>query len=568
MSKPIETLAGADAAAFQAAIAPHVAVVTKSLSASRIENKAALRNLLVELYDQGAASSLFGVITCGDSVSPRVGEHIAIGLRARYGDGGTVCPVQSGFADLGSDTTLSASTGAIAQGDVSAASYPYLPNNKHIVMPNGATLTFRARANGHSTITRIMAWLVKRPGDGSALLEVKKISDGTVAASWDTGSLDGVDGTLVKANAGEHFVGLDSTIPYELKVTATGTVCFLTALFARDSGVVHYQAGLGGSPVSKQIPALQGSAWQGIMADLNVRLMIHEDKTEDAGASYAVLMAAWKAIPDVAGLFIGSLPDGSGSAAQLAVIELLREQALANDYAFFNGYAAMKDYAETTRLGLHNDGVHLQTAAYWVVANAILSELHFNDPRLPVLGQTANRASSYGIYRGDGYGPQSKEVRFVDYSPGVARVRMWNIDVLALKSNQTEATDSPTAQVRMVSYSNFGVQFLGAGGAAAYLTGVGGIHMGTGSGTGASSGKIEPNYNSWRLKFTMTNGAGSTTKDATLEIGGIRVGGFDMLTARGAAVAAPAGGAVVDAEARTAIGELISRLQNLGVIAP
>lgn len=68
MSKPIETLAGADAAAFQAAIAPHVAVVTKSLSASRIENKAALRNLLVELYDQGAASSLFGVITCGDSV--------------------------------------------------------------------------------------------------------------------------------------------------------------------------------------------------------------------------------------------------------------------------------------------------------------------------------------------------------------------------------------------------------------------------------------------------------------------------------------------------------------------
>lgn len=498
---------------------------------ARIENKAGLRNLLVEFGSQGATPALMAVVTDGDSVSPRVGEHVAIGLRTKYGDGGVVSPLQSNTASYGSDTVRSATTGTVTDGVVGDASYLYLPNNQHMVLATGATVTFRARTTGHATYSRIMAWLVKRPGDGSALLEVKKISDGTVVASWNTGSLDGTDGTLVKANAGSHFTGLDSTIPYELKITATGTVCVLTALFARDSGVILYQAGLGGSPISKQLPALQGAAWQGIMADINCRLMIHEDKTEDAGASYDAHIAAWQAIPNVACLYIGSLPDSTTAATQTALIDTLRAKVLAADFAFFDGYATLKDYTEVTRLGMNDDGTHLLTPAYWAVANAILSELYLDDPRLPVLLENRHRALNYSIYRSDGYGSVSKEVRFVGQTSNVNRVDIWNVGGIGLKSNQTETTDSLTAQVRMQSYSNFGVHFLSAAGGSCYLVNVGGFYIGTASGTGASSGTIEPNYNSWRYKFTISS-AGNVLKDATLECGGLRVGSIDMITAQ------------------------------------
>ena len=503
-----------------------------NLRSARVENKAGLRNLLVELGQQAAAPRLMAVVTDGDSVSPRVGEHVAIGLRSKYGDGGVVSPLQEATANYGSDTVRSATTGAITDGAVGDATYPYLPNNRHMILATGATVTFRARNTGHATISRIMAWLVKRPGDGSALLEVKKISDGTVMASWNTGSLAGIDGTLVKANAGAHFTGLDSTIPYELKITATGTVCILTALFARDSGVILYQAGLGGSPISKQLPALQGAAWRGIMADINCRLMIHEDKTEDAGATYDAHIAAWQAMPNVACLYIGSLPDSSAAGPQTVLIDSLRAKVLAAGFAFIDGYAVMKDYAEVTRLGQNNDGVHLLTPAYWAVANVILSELYLDDPRLPLLMESRIRSLNYSVTRNDGFGPASREIRFAAPTPGVGRVDMWNIGGIGLKGNQTEATDSLATQVRMASYSNFGVHFLSAAGGAAYLVNVAALHLGTAGGAGASSGTIIPDYNSWRLNFVLTNGAGDTTKDAILGCGGLRVGGVNMLTAQ------------------------------------
>jgi hypothetical protein len=49
--------------------------------------------------------------------------------------------------------------------------------------------------------------------------------------------------------------------------------------------------------------------------------------------------------------------------------------------------------------------------------------------------------------------------------------------------------------------------------------------------------------------------------------GEYRINGTKVVAARGAAVSAPAGGATIDAEARTAIGTIISRLQAHGLIA-
>lgn len=496
----------------------------------RIENKAALRNLLVSLYNIGQTPGLMTVVTDGDSVSPRVGEHVAINLRERYGDGGVVYPIQSNTADYGTVTVVHATTGTVTQGVVGDATYKYLPNNAHFIMQNGATLTFRAQ-NNHATFSRIFAWLAKRPGDGSALLEVRKVSDSSVVASWNTGSLDGADGTLVKANGGAHFTGLDSTIPYELRITATGTVCVLTAAFLRDAGVVLYQAGLGGSPVSKQLPALQGAAWQGIMADLNARFMLHEDKTEDAGASYDAHIAAWAAMPNVSCLYIGSLPDSTSAASQIAVKDALRTKVLAAGMAFIDGYAILKDYAELTRLGLNNDGVHALTAAYWTVANVITSELHLADSRLGLLLQKPVRASEYRMYRGDGFGGQDKHVRFAGLVAGVNRVNIWNVNYIGLKSNQTETTDSPTAQVRLSSYSNFGALFATAAGGAAWLNNVAAIAFGTAAGTGNSSAQLTFDYNNNRVTWNMTT-AGGSNGAPVMVCGGIRVGSVNMLTAQ------------------------------------
>ena len=539
--------------------------VSDRLRAGRIENKVALRNLLAELYSTGQSPRLMTVVTDGDSVSPRVGEHVAIGLRERYGDGGVVYPIQSNTANYGDVTVVSSITGSVTQGSVGDSSYNYLPNNAHFILQNGATLNFRAQ-NNHATFSRILAWLVKRPGDGSALLEVRRVSDNVVVASWNTGSLDGVDGALVKANGGAHFTGLDSTIAYELKITATGTVCFLTAAFLRDSGIVIYQAGLGGSPLAKQIPAIQGGAWSGIMSDLNCRLMLHEDKTEDFGASYAAHIAAWQQMPNISCLYIGSLPDSTDASNQIAVISSLRDKVLAAGMAFIDGYTVLKDYNELTRLGLNNDGTHALTAAYWMVANFILSEIVTSDQRLGLLLETPVRASEYRVFRGDGYGNQSKAISFARQESGVNRVNLWNINYLGFKSNQTESTDSPLSQVRMQSYSNYGVSFLSASGQAAWLNNIGGIAFGTASGSGNSSAQLTMDYNNARVNFSLTTSAGVSVSPV-VDCGGIRVSGSTMLTAKQAAISAPSGGSTVDAEARATINSIRAALTALGLTA-
>jgi len=55
-------------------------------------------------------------------------------------------------------------------------------------------------------------------------------------------------------------------------------------------------------------------------------------------------------------------------------------------------------------------------------------------------------------------------------------------------------------------------------------------------------------------------------KFGTLKGTGLWVGGVQVVSSQGAAIAAPSGGTTVDAEARTAIGEILGALRAHGLI--
>jgi hypothetical protein len=71
--------------------------------------------------------------------------------------------------------------------------------------------------------------------------------------------------------------------------------------------------------------------------------------------------------------------------------------------------------------------------------------------------------------------------------------------------------------------------------------------------------------------YVRTNGSTALYHDGSWEIGTLKgsqlmVGGLKVVSARGAAIADPAPGATVDAEARTTIGEILAALRQHGLI--
>lgn len=505
--------------------------VVDSLTAGRLEGRNNLRNLMDRLYKQQASPSLFAVVTLGDSVSPRVGEHLVPEIRSRYGDGGHVFPIQSNTADYGELVALKATTGTVTR-DTSptpAGTFPYLPNNSHFIMADGATLTFHVNG-GHGTITRILAWLAKRPGDGSALLEVKKTADGTVLASWDTGSLSGTDGTLVKANGGAHFTGLDPLVPVELKITATGSVCFLTCGFLRDFGCVLWQAGRGGAQTAVQNGSAIGIL-QGILADIGAVLAVCEDKSEDGGASYPAMMARLQTIPAMDCIFVGSLPDSTTAASQKATRVALRNAALGAGYAFIDAYRLLKDYAEVTRLGANGDGTHLLTQAYWIVSQNIMAEFPLNRGRMPMRVRGKVQVDSLWVNDFSGYGAASQDVKALALDSASYRIEWFNIATLRFKTPSTNPNNETTGQISARGYSTNTVSFFNANGNPAWLGNLAGLAFGTEGGTGNSSATIQNDYVNGRVLMSMVRSNG-TTVAPLITCGGIRVGTDNVIGAK------------------------------------
>jgi hypothetical protein len=196
--------------------------VLDGLGVGRVEGRHNLRNTFKTLFAQRTAAAPFAVALYGDSVGHKVGQFVIQGLRRYFGNGGNVYPP--------TDTSIQGTIGATTTGTVThsldsatsgSADYQYLPNGGHFIMANGSTVKFGD--NDHSGYNRMVAWFAKRPGDGSALVEVVKVSDNSILFT-QTVALDGTNGTLVEAN----FASVDNTVASFLRVTATGTVCLLT----------------------------------------------------------------------------------------------------------------------------------------------------------------------------------------------------------------------------------------------------------------------------------------------------------------------------------------------------
>jgi hypothetical protein len=169
----------------------------------------------------------------------------------------------------------------------------------------------------------------------------------------------------------------------------------------RSSGVIQYSMSRG-STTGANHNASNATIMAGILSSIGCTLMIHEDKEEDATNAYPTKMARMAAMPTIDQLFIGSAPDSTSAATQKAIRVFLRAQALANGFAFFDAYNALKDYTEVTRLGWNGDGTHLADAAYFFVASQIMADL-----RADIYGAqhaaTTIVATDHAVPRLDGY---------------------------------------------------------------------------------------------------------------------------------------------------------------------
>ena len=402
---------------------------------AQTEGRNNFRNLFHELYQQRTSRSRFAVACHGDSVSHRVWQFIVQELRRYYGDGGIVGPVQSTLTGAFTATW----TGTVAH-DLSAAGaatgdYQYLPNGGHFIMSSGAVLTMTA--GNKSTFSRVITWFARRPGDGSALVEL--IDNTSVVLASSTIVLDGVNGTLERV----VFDGIDVTKQISIRITATGSVVVLTGAFLRDYGVIAWATGRGSTNLTQQNQS-NIAILSGILSDINAVLMVHEYKEEDASNTFAPMMARMAQMPSVDQLFIGTLPDSGSDSVRKDNNKLLRTNALANGFAYFDGDMACKDYDEIVRLGWQGDGTHLDSAAYFFVAQLVMTDLHTN-----LLGSLLSSplivADSFSVARNDGYG---LSVPFTDWSSSdkPERIGLTNIKKVAMHGGPS-----------LEPYSNYGV---------------------------------------------------------------------------------------------------------------
>lgn len=73
------------------------------------------------------------------------------------------------------------------------------------------------------------------------------------------------------------------------------------------------------------------------------------------------------------------------------------------------------------------------------------------------------------------------------------------------------------------------------------------------------------------LAYVRSTSLWAVYRSGDWELGSVRgssliIGGQQVVASRGAAIAAPAGGAIVDAEARSALGQILSALRQHGLI--
>lgn len=330
---------------------------------TRIENIHALRDFWKAMNAfHTVEDSTLAIASYGDSVSGDVCGALGVYLRSLIGFSNlTTFSIGASYGPLPAPATFTGGANYHEE-PLAAGICDYLPTGKYYDIPVGGTALFNA--SGQDTgFTKITCYLAKKPGGGTALVELLNETLAVISSiTIDTSNVD-IDAT--KAD----FTGLDPNVKYRLRVTASGApVVGLGIAMLRPRGITQISWGYGGTTLAQQNTSPK-KIFDFINNDLGVSLFISECKGEaDEPTGYSGLIARLNALT-ASKLFIGTRPDRSGSTNLDKEVRWTRKAAASAGYAYVDARSILKDYAEVSRLGWGGDGTHIDPkSAYYVAA--------------------------------------------------------------------------------------------------------------------------------------------------------------------------------------------------------
>ncbi|SIR16334.1 hypothetical protein SAMN05880590_1136 [Rhizobium sp. RU35A] len=360
-------------------------VASRLEGVSLLEGKHNLRDFYKALYAYNAGtaasaspSGFVGIGYYGDSVSPHVWSPFLLQMFTSIQQGavigGTTINVAGPIQTL-TGTYFNSGLGSLPidqsrpdGGGAGFVDFTYLPNGGHVELSSGATVTVdMGQQNGFATMRMYFA---KGPGMGSVSVELRNRDNNTL---YDTQTLDLSDTSLGGAKV--QFTA-DPTIKYKMVATATGKVVVLSSYCGgfRAYGIVPLGFGRGGSTLANNGYS-SDAILSYLMTEFNCKLMIVQAKEENASVNIPAMFTRFASLPACSVLVIGSLPDQTSEASQLAIQKIWRDNAMANYAAYFDGYRACRNYTELVRLGWITDGTHPLDAANRFVSQLLHDEL-------------------------------------------------------------------------------------------------------------------------------------------------------------------------------------------------
>lgn len=333
------------------------------------------------------AGSFVGIGGSLDSMGTDSGvlPHLTAEFTRRFGLGALASstfssangPTESQFG--GTSTSAPDYTGGAA---LVSSDFTYLPNGQYYSCPVGSTTTETVRDKSITVgFTRLRCFFGRRTGGGTITFTVTQNGTPLTAKTANTGT--GTPGTIGYVD----FVLADGLaaygIPTLVTTHSTGTNHYLGSYLFLRSGFVPVRLGLGGSTIDQQASVPLANITD-FAAATSLALLVHASKGDGPGdmAAHATRMAS--ALPAVSHFFIGNSPSDSG--LDEADSATMKAVAIANGYAFFDGYVALKDYALMTSLGWNSDTTHLSVEARQYQAGIILNRI-FN--RLDMVASSA-----------------------------------------------------------------------------------------------------------------------------------------------------------------------------------
>jgi hypothetical protein len=353
---------------------------------SLLEGKHNLRDFYKALYNYNSGfapaanpSGFIGIGYYGDSVSPHVWSPFLLQMFTAIQQGavigGTTINVIGPSQTL-AGTYFNSGLGSLpidqSRNDGGGAGYvdfTYLPSGGHVELSDAATLTVdMGQINGFATMRMYFA---KGPGMGSVSVELRNRDTNALYETQTVNLSDtALGGTKVQFTA-------DPTIKYKMVATATGKVISLSPFNGgyRSYGIVPLTFGRGGSTLANNGYS-SNTILTYLMNEFNCKLMFVQAKEENASVSIPAMFTRFSTnLPTCSILVIGSLPDVTSEASQLAIQKIWRDNAMANYAAFFDGYRACRNYTELVRLGWITDGTHPLDPANRFVAQLLHDEL-------------------------------------------------------------------------------------------------------------------------------------------------------------------------------------------------